>query len=635
MASKFVVPLELPNLYGTPSSIADEGFVVCYIKDGWWTKKSPAGTESDLVLDRTLTGLSQLESTDQITQYDTVKTALEKLQHSILTLELTGGIQGNGFYSGGKFIMQTTIPNISNYTCEDVAACEVITNIQQDITDLQTSIDGLATVASTGSYDDLTDLPSLSEVATSGSYNDLSDTPPAVDPQIQSDWTQSNTAALDFIKNKPQLFSGSYDDLTDAPTLATVATSGSYDDLTDKPTIPTLQLTAPELTGRSDSYGNEYQVGDVVFSGGNIYRCLAQNSGIPVTDPVYWELIAPGYKIRQQAVDWNASSGDYQVLNKPSVFPPETHSHSISDITDLSTELSTLNTYIGTVESSVPIYTTDLDDVSTAQPTDGQILKFNSTTSLYEPTDLTVAASLDELTDVSTAGAAAGDALVYDGTSWVADQVSGLPAGGTQGQILAKQSATDGDATWIDNYADWTSVVKHVVKNDGTAVIPKGTPVYVTGANGTNILVRAASNASEATSSKTMGLLQSQLDTNGNTQTGFVITEGLLGGLNTQGQTAGDPVWLGTNGDLIYGLANKPSAPNHLVFIGIVTKVSAASGEIFVKVQNGFEVRELHDVSAASPSNNDVLRYNSSNHLWEAAPIIVPAGMTWMGAFPG
>lgn len=34
-------------------------------------------------------------------------------------------------------------------------------------------------------------------------------------------------------------FSGSYNDLTNKPTLATVATSGDYDDLTNKPTIPT------------------------------------------------------------------------------------------------------------------------------------------------------------------------------------------------------------------------------------------------------------------------------------------------------------------------------------------------------------------------------------------------------------
>lgn len=36
-------------------------------------------------------------------------------------------------------------------------------------------------------------------------------------------------------ENKPTY---SYDEITDKPTLATVATSGSYNDLTDKPTIP-------------------------------------------------------------------------------------------------------------------------------------------------------------------------------------------------------------------------------------------------------------------------------------------------------------------------------------------------------------------------------------------------------------
>ena len=194
-----------------------------------------------------------------------------------------------------------------------------------------------------------------------------------------------------------------------------------------------------------------------------------------------------------------------------------------------------------------------------------------------------------------------------------------LPVGGTAGQILTKVDATDYNATWQDNYADWTSVVKHTVKNDGTGLITKGTAVYSTGSNGTNILVGKASNTSEATSSKTMGLMQSDITTTGGTQTGFVITEGLLGGLNTAGQTAGDPVWLGVNGALIYGLANKPYAPAHLVFIGIVTKVSAGSGEIFVKVQNGFELKEIHDVDLITnaPTNNQGLIYESSSSLWK------------------
>jgi len=73
--------------------------------------------------------------------------------------------------------------------------------------------------------------------------------------QIQSDWTQTDTGAVDYIKNKPSLasvatsgdyndlsnlptlFSGSYTDLTNAPMLATVATSGLYSDLSGTPSL--------------------------------------------------------------------------------------------------------------------------------------------------------------------------------------------------------------------------------------------------------------------------------------------------------------------------------------------------------------------------------------------------------------
>ena len=216
-----------------------------------------------------------------------------------------------------------------------------------------------------------------------------------------------------------------------------------------------------------------------------------------------------------------------------------------------------------------------------------------------------------------------------DGTFAMLDDIpsNGLPSGGTAGQILTKVDATDYNATWQENYSDWTSVVKHTVKNNGDGLISKGTAVYVTGSNGTNMLVGKASNASEATSSKTMGLMQSDITTTGGTQTGFVVTEGLLSGLNTAGQTAGDPVWLGVNGALIYGLANKPYAPAHLVFIGIVTKVSAGNGEIFVKVQNGFELKEIHDVDLVSnaPTNGQGLIYESATSLWKNKTIIEDA----------
>jgi len=63
----------------------------------------------------------------------------------------------------------------------------------------------LATVATTGSYSDLSGKPSFATVATSGSYTDLSDKPIIPAGQIQSDWSQTNTGSLDYIKNKPNM----------------------------------------------------------------------------------------------------------------------------------------------------------------------------------------------------------------------------------------------------------------------------------------------------------------------------------------------------------------------------------------------------------------------------------------------
>lgn len=155
------------------------------------------------------------------------------------------------------------------------------------------------------------------------------------------------------------------------------------------------------------------------------------------------------------------------------------------------------------------------------------------------------------------------------------------------------------------------SLISHEVKLGST--MTKGTAVYVSSADGTNMVVSPASNSSEATSSKTMGLLMEGGNTNAKVQ---VITEGLLAGLNTSTATIGDAVWLGSgSGNLVYGLANKPVAPLHMVFIGIVTRVNANNGEIFVKVQNGFELEELHNVSINSLTDYSELYYQTS--LWK------------------
>lgn len=66
-------------------------------------------------------------------------------------------------------------------------------------------ISGLANVATSGDYDDLSNKPTLANVATSGDYDDLTNKPTIPAAQIQSDWSQSDNTKLDFIKNKPSL----------------------------------------------------------------------------------------------------------------------------------------------------------------------------------------------------------------------------------------------------------------------------------------------------------------------------------------------------------------------------------------------------------------------------------------------
>lgn len=92
-------------------------------------------------------------------------------------------------------------------------------------------VTGLAPVATTGAYDDITGKPNLSAVATSGSYNDLSDKP---------------TAYTHPTSHPASMISG----------LSDVATSGSYNDLKDKPTIPTVPTSLPANGGNADTLDN-------------------------------------------------------------------------------------------------------------------------------------------------------------------------------------------------------------------------------------------------------------------------------------------------------------------------------------------------------------------------------------------
>lgn len=238
----------------------------------------------------------------------------------------------------------------------------------------------------------------------------------------------------------------------------------------------------------------------------------------------------------------------------------------------------------------------------TASPTDGTVNSDTGTDAVI-PLVTTVNAGLQSPTDKT--------------------KLDGIQAG-AEVNVNADWLAVSGDALILNKPTSLpTSNVAHSVKY--AVALTKGQAVYVSGADGTNMLVSKADYSTEATSSKTLGLVTATGSTN---YQGQVITEGLLAGLDTSTATIGDAVWLGDDGNLLYGLANKPISPNNLVFIGIVTRVNANNGEIFVKVQNGFEIEELHDVLIQSPVNKDILYRDSATSLWKNGSITSVLGYT-------
>jgi hypothetical protein len=198
---------------------------------------------------------------------------------------------------------------------------------------------------------------------------------------------------------------------------------------------------------------------------------------------------------------------------------------------------------------------------------------------------------------------------------------SNLPAGGADGQVLAKASGTDFDAEWIDNYAEKTY---YLVRNNTGSTIPKGTLVAASGAE--------PSGRVDVEPFETTGLQDSELRVMGmavssisNGVNGEVISFGTLTGLDTRGSTAsaiavGDETW--AEGDILYAhptVAGKLTnvRPQHDLAVAFITVRHASSGQIAVRIVPGnFHLAWLHDVNISDPVDGDVLKYDEATNLW-------------------
>ena len=159
--------------------------------------------------------------------------------------------------------------------------------------------------------------------------------------------------------------------------------------------------------------------------------------------------------------------------------------------------------------------------------------------------------------------------------------------------------------------------LKFIVVNKSGSTINKGEVVYVSGAQGNRVAVKKALASVDSLSANTLGVMD---ETVANNAEGYCVAEGLISGINTSAFTEGAALYLSptTAGGITQ---TKTTAPDHLVLVGYCVKSNAGSGEISVHIQNGYELGELHDVYVPSPTNGQVLTYNTTNTRWEAATV--------------
>lgn len=159
---------------------------------------------------------------------------------------------------------------------------------------------------------------------------------------------------------------------------------------------------------------------------------------------------------------------------------------------------------------------------------------------------------------------------------------------------------------------DAGSLITEVYNNTG-ATLTKGTIVYINGGQGNLPTITKANASADATSAQTFGWVRNDITNNNN---GYVIVAGKLSDLNTNGLGTGTQLYLSGTTSGAY-TTTKPQAPIHLVYVGVVVRDHPTQGVIEVKIQNGYEIDELHDVQIASIANNQVLQYESSTQLWK------------------
>jgi nitrogen fixation protein len=198
---------------------------------------------------------------------------------------------------------------------------------------------------------------------------------------------------------------------------------------------------------------------------------------------------------------------------------------------------------------------------------------------------------------------------------------AGFVVGATQwnNSLGSSQTLLKGGNVILKNGVDLVARIVNKVTPNTTLTKASYQAVRVSGATGGRLSVALARADSDTNSADTIGLVCETIATN---QEGFIITVGQLLDVNTTGSLQGE-TW--ADGDVLYlspttaGAITKvkPTGAGHIVVIGYVEYAHAVNGSIYVKVMNGWELDELHDVDITNVQNGQWLTYNSTSGTWK------------------
>jgi hypothetical protein len=217
--------------------------------------------------------------------------------------------------------------------------------------------------------------------------------------------------------------------------------------------------------------------------------------------------------------------------------------------------------------------------------------------------------------DVTTAGKA-----LLDDADATAQRVT-LGLGSIATQNANAVSITGGTLTGVvvstgAYSSNVNETLMRIVRKSTAGTITKGQAVYVVGSTGTHLTVELADASTEATAATTIGVAAESIS---DVSDGYMIVAGLLTGLSTlptASFTNGAALWLSETAGAL--TTTRPTQPAHGVAMGWVINASNGSaGSAYIKIINGQEIEELHDVLIVSATANNVLMYDSADSLWK------------------